>query len=333
MPSGFQCRYIDTGFQDQSNPPVTWFERYFVLQYNQCLGEIAGDIPTSYDAGSTSSQFDTVADHVIDAAIVAMTQTCGTAGGNPTPLPTTPPVATATPQPVGQTNFNVISVRFEKNGGKDDFYLKNPPLTQVKTGSKVRISVYVNVSTLGAPSVTMNRTWSLKLNGKSLFQESKGGLITDTDIYHYYYDNVPVAKAGTYNLSVSVEMDGKTDTDTAKLKAVKKVKTKKISFSFTKLQLQSGTIHAGQQATASVDFTVKHLKGHTTALITRTVLAQINGQWKGVSTNSNSTVVLNGTNHNTVSTQFNAPGSFQIQVTVTVGSKSQTKAVPIIVTR
>jgi hypothetical protein len=304
-------------------------EEYDVLQYKNCLAEITGTVPTASQS-AISNQFATIMYNLDTAAVNALSNTCGASTSSPTPVTAVPtPTIPSTP-----TTFNIISVRFEKNGAKDDWKLKNAPLTQVQTGTKVRLSVYVNVTSLSAASVTMTRTWSLKLDGKTFTTlTSKPEDITDINTYHYYFDNVTLSKAGTYTLSVSIQMDGKTDSDKASLKAVKSYKVKKISFKFTSLQLQASTIKAGQQATAKVSFTVKNLKGHTSGLITRTVLAQINGQWKGVSTNSNSTVVLNGVNHSTVSTQFNAAGAFQIQVTVTVGKGHQTKTVPVIVTR
>lgn len=321
------CQYITYTYTSNG---VGMTEEYDILQYKSCLAEITGTVPTASQT-TIANQFNAIMNNLDQAAVTAMANTCSpSAPASPTPVVVVP---TPTP-PSTPTVFHVVSVRFEKNGSKDDFELKNPPLTQANVGSKVRASVYVNVASLGAPSVTMTRTWSLKLDGKPFTTlSSKPEEITDTDTYHYYFDNIVLSKPGTYTLSVTVQMGNSTDSDKATLKAVKNYKARKISFSFTKLNLQTKTIRAGQQVTAKVDFTVKHLKGHTTGFITRTVLAKINDKWKGVSTNSNSTVVLNGVNHNTVSTQLNAPGSFKIQVTVTVGARSQTKTATITVTR
>jgi hypothetical protein len=321
------CEYIDYTY---TNSGTQYSERYVAVQAGACYAEMTGTTTTS-NISAASSTLVQILNQMAPAAVNAMNATCNP---NTPPPPTAVPTATPRPTvPPAQTQFNVVAVRFEKNK-KCDFSLKNNPVTQAKTGTKLYLRMYVNVASLGASSVGMTREYQLKLNGKKVFDQTFSDSITQNDTYCFYYPKTgyKVTKPGTYTFTAGAAMGGKVDAARAKLTVLQKyVAPKPVSFSLTNVSLASSTIHAGQQARVNVGFNVRNLKGTTNATITRTVLANLNGQWKGVSTNSSTTLVKNGQNSQSVTTQLNAPGHFEIQIAVTIGASTQRKTVGVTV--
>jgi hypothetical protein len=322
-------------YNDNSN--VNWTEEYVVLQYNQCLGEISADVPTS-SYSSLSSQVSSTAANIAGAGATAMGNACGT-GSPPT---STPPTVTPTPtKPAGKTSFSLLAARFEKNGAKPDWNLTGVPLTQAKVGTKIQLSMYINVASLASSSVPMVREYTLKRGGTTVAHfQSTADNITDVDTYRYYYPQggLKLSKAGTYTFTARVTLGGKTQSASATLQAVAKVRTaKKVSFTFNSLQTQTdsgqvtSTFRTGQSINLHLSWTVKHLKGNTQSLISRSLLANLGGQWKAVNTSHITETTVNGKNQATVSLQISSPGSFQIAVAISVASGSQSRKVGVTV--
>ncbi|MBV9278617.1 MAG: hypothetical protein JOZ41_00905 [Chloroflexi bacterium] len=77
----------------------------------------------------------------------------------PTPIPPTPtpqPPATPTPTPVPQTHFYVRCLRVEKYQARPNYLCQGPPMTQVRAGTRVQLSIYFKVQS--APAHASN--WS-----------------------------------------------------------------------------------------------------------------------------------------------------------------------------
>lgn len=322
--SNYQCAIM--GYTYPDNNGVTQEELYFILQYNQCLIETTSTYPAS-TSSSTAQQIAGVQDNIDQAAEQAVLNACGSGGttGGPTPTPTPPPAT---------TDFNVISVRFEKNNLPPDYQLQNPPLTQVKAGTKVDASGYYVIRS--APSNTqVSSEFVVTYKGQTVldkhYSENYGG----PDTYWTALKGLQLKKAGTYQLTITITVNGQRDSDTASISVKKKVaKAKKVSFKFNSLQTQGGsTFRVGQQIPVDIKYSVKHLKGHTTGTIIRSILANLNGQWRAVNTSVIKTTVVNGANDTSVSAQFSAPGTFRIQVGVLIGSGKQQKTVSVNVTR
>jgi hypothetical protein len=318
-----QCATMAFNYTDSSNNSYT--EEYDVLQYKQCLAEATADVPSAFVSG-VANQIAQTMNNIDQAAVTAMANTCGSSGG-PTPTPNPTPNPTPTPT---TTDFSVISVRFEKNNLPPDYQLQNAPLTQVKAGTKVDASGYYIIRS--APSNTqVNSEFVVSYNGSTVLDKKYTEDYSGPDTYWTALKGMTLKKAGTYRLTITITVNGQRDSDTATISVKKKVaKVKKVSFTFNSLQTQGGsTFHVGQQIPVDIKYTVKNLKGHTTGTIIRSILAQIGGRWKAVNTSVIKTTVVKGANDTSVSAQFSAPGTFQIQVGVLIGSGKQQKTVSV----
>lgn len=317
------CTSIVFPYQDNSGNQFG--EEYDLVQIvgTPCMAETTADFPASAPQ-SLATQIGQTQTNIDVAAANAMQSACGggSTGG-------------------GTTSFNVISVRFEKNGAKPDYDLSNPPLVQAKTKQKVQLAVYFQVQSLPQDSPD-SIEFVIKQGGQTVFDKTYQHTIQLSDLPDTYVDTISglkFTKAGGYSAQATVTINGQQDGSSASLSVKKKVVTKKVSFKFSSLQSRNAggsptsTFKVGQQVVLGVTYTVKHLKGHTTGIITRSILANFGGTWKAVNTNVVSETVLNGKNSNVVSAQFSGPGTFQIAIGLTIGSSHQTKVVTVTVTR
>lgn len=347
-PSVLSCEYLDYSYTSSG---TDYTERYMALQAGACLAEMTGTA-TSANISAASPTIVQVLNQMASAAITAMNNTCGngnTGGGNPTPVPTATPRPTTPP---AQTQFSLLAARFERPGAKPDWNLTGVPLTQVKVGTRVKLAMYVNVPSLGSSSVPVSREYTLKLNGRTVVHYASGqDSIDQVDTYEWEYPcpsagctktqgGYKLAKAGSYTFTAKVTVGGKSQSASAQLQVVSRVKVvKKVSFTFNSLQTQTDngqattTFHTGQSINLHVQWTISNLKGNTKATITRSLLANLGGQWKAVNTSRVTATAVNGKNDASVSLQISSPGPFQIAVRVAVGSSSQLKTVSVNVIR
>lgn len=340
-PSGsdFQCRYMTLTYTTSAG--VAMSEEYDTVQFQQCLAETTIDLASNVVAayGSQAQQIQT---NVDQAALNAMRNTCGSnpnPNPNPQPQPTQRPQPTPVPTQVG-TQFNVVSVRLEKDGADPDWNLTNAPITAGKAPMKVQLSAYYDVQSAPANSQAQFRI-SITLNGKTIYNKPDDPFtLTDPPDTYRHRDSFTLKKAGTYRFSVQVTVNGRSDTGDTTLTLKKKYKApKKVSFSFDSLQTTNSgggatsTFHVNEPVTIKLHWTVKNLKGHTTGVITRTLLWQVKGEWRPVNTNRSSTTVVNGGNDFSNSFPVSAPGAFQVAVSVGVGASSQAKTATINIVR
>jgi hypothetical protein len=63
--------------------------------------------------------------------------------------------------------FSILSVRFEQNNAAPDYRLARRPLSRIKAGSIVELSIYVNVAS-GPPRITLGGHITLRHGGSTV---------------------------------------------------------------------------------------------------------------------------------------------------------------------
>lgn len=147
-------------------------------------------------------------------------QTGGSPTSTATPAPTALPTVTPTLPSGPSTAFYVLGVRIEHNWAGKAWNVNKTPQKSVKPGTKVELSVYFNVSSIPAPS-TSDITFTLKRNGKAIFNRSFLEPVPRIGNYKWYITGALLPTAGTYKLSIRVSLNGITDQGSASVKVKK----------------------------------------------------------------------------------------------------------------
>lgn len=145
-------------------------------------------------------------------------QTGGTTTSTPTPAPTLLPTVTPTLPSGPTTAFLLLGVRFEHNWAGKAWNVNKTPQKTVKTGTKVQLSVYFDVSAVPIGS-TSDITFTLRRNGLPIFNHSYFEPVPRPAKYKWYIKDAPLTKSGTYKLTIRVSINGITDQGSATLKA------------------------------------------------------------------------------------------------------------------
>jgi hypothetical protein len=225
--SGSQCVQVDFTATDQSGNP---FEGYYriVVESNAIL-ETEFDVGTSDYAAQKNTGLSYL-DVVSNAFVNLFTQQPPTSTPLPTPIPTTPPPTTAptpTPTPVPtqvQTSFTIVSVRVEKNNAAADYQLAKAPVTKIKSGSTVFLSIYVTVNS-APPNSTAVAEWVVTAGKKLLLDRNLSqNLGADPTVTGRFHLRAKLSGKGIFTVTGKVTINGQTQQSDTSIQVTKKKK-------------------------------------------------------------------------------------------------------------
>lgn len=158
-----------------------------------------------------------------------------------TPAPTLTPTVTATPLPdVGAGDFHVW-VRVERSDAAPDWNQVTPPLKRVKVGTKIRLSIYLALSSTHAASA-ISSNFTVTQGSHILFQQSlPETLSSGPPGTSWYHALLRLQTPGTYVFTGQVLINGHPEHGRSIVVADKKdpPPLPPVSFSFDHMQIQN----------------------------------------------------------------------------------------------
>lgn len=244
---------------------VSQLEEYTVLQVGVCLIEASVDATQTAASGETS-QIETTLTSIDSAALQAASTVCGAS---------VPPQPSPTPTTTTPVAFTILSVRAETVNSRPDWNLVSPPVTLVKAGTKVRLSVYYHVSS--APqSFAYSERVTVKRNGTTLVRQSYPDKLGTTPVDTYRNSwTYTMATAGSYAITIAITMNDHTQalSTAVTVQAAAPPKPKKTSFTLNSVQLLNNQgqpqskFQGGAPFYVLVNYTVRHLSSRATSYV------------------------------------------------------------------
>jgi hypothetical protein len=252
-----------------------------------------------------------------------------------TPSPTLP-TATSTPAPAA--DFSILAVRVENNGGKPDWNFVHPPVSKVKVGSRVTLSIYVDFKSL-PDNAQISIVSQVSLNGHVVHRSGLTSMMDRSDAGDLWsHTGFTPRAAGKYVFKGTVTVDKKSQNLSSSFAAVKQpAPPHPVSFQFTSLRAldargrASTTFSTTDRVAIVAAWTVRNLSGSASVLVTETLEYPTARGWRPLGRPLQNSFDTSTGSHSfrftfVPSTSYN---SLRIAIGITIGGKTQQRTLTI----
>lgn len=242
---------------------------YDVMQVNQCLVETSFYTPSSLFDTYGGQMEQTLA--AIDQAALNVAQVA--CGSQPPPGPTTVPTPVT-----GPVAFTIISARLEHYKAKPDWKQVRPPLSQIKRGRKVQLSLYF-VVTSAAPNQSFIVHWTVRNAGRTVVNKDYSSHLNATPDQKWrdWVGPFTLRSTGSYSITGAITMGGVVHQAQQQFSVIRKrpAAAAPVSFTFMRLAILNKAGHpqrslrANQPVGVSYTFFVRNVRGTVRLVVIR----------------------------------------------------------------